>query len=82
MQFPIEAHEGVFPATKVDCLGQIAYKILVEIDDLREEGNEHYKKEVADSAILGQLLAKAEGVDEKIFAERHQRFMEKVKENS
>ena len=33
VQFPVEVCEGVFPTTKVECLGQIADKILVEIDD-------------------------------------------------
>jgi hypothetical protein len=54
---------------------------LVEVDDLKQNGDQHYIKEIADIAILAKLLAMSEGVDDEIFQERYKRFMEKVKES-
>ena len=55
---------------------------MIEIDDLKINGDPHHVKEVADLAILAKLLAINEGVDDSIFEERYKRFKEKVKESS
>ena len=54
---------------------------MVEIDDLKIEGNDHYQKEIADLAILAKLLAMCEEVNDDIFCERYKRFKEKIEES-
>ena len=55
---------------------------MIEIDDLKNNRDPHYIKEIADLAILAKLLANCEGCDDKIFKERYKRFREKIEENS
>jgi hypothetical protein len=54
---------------------------MIEIDDLKNNGDDHYIKEIADLAILGKLLAECEGVDDSVFCERYKKFREKIEEN-
>lgn len=51
---------------------------LVEINDLVAKKDHHCKKEIADLAILCQMLAINEGVDLKIFKERLGKFKSKI----
>ncbi len=54
---------------------------MIEIDDLKTNGDPHYKHEIADLAILAKLLADCEGADNNIFCERYGRFRDKIREN-
>lgn len=51
---------------------------MVEVDDRKNNGDDHYRKEIADLAILAKLLAMCEGVDDSVFCERYKRFKEKI----
>lgn len=55
---------------------------MIEIDDRKTNGDDHYRKEIADLAILAKLLAMSEDVDDSVFKERYRRFKEKIEENS
>ena len=55
---------------------------MIEIDDRKGNGDDHYRKEIADLAILAKMLALCEEVDDKVFCERYRRFKEKVQESS
>ncbi len=55
---------------------------MIEIDDRKNDGDDHYRKEVADLAILAKLLAMCEDVDDSIFIERYSKFKEKAKGDS
>ncbi len=55
---------------------------MIEVDDRKTEGDDHYRKEIADLAILAKLLAMCEDVDDSIFCERYKRFKEKIEESS
>ena len=55
---------------------------MIEIDDRKTNNDDHYRKEIADLAILGKLLAMCEDVDDSVFCERYKRFKEKILENS
>jgi hypothetical protein len=54
---------------------------MIEIDDLKQNGDSHYVHEIADIAILAKLLALAEGADDSVFEERYNRFREKIEES-
>ena len=51
---------------------------LVEINDLIAKKDPHSKKEIADLAILCQMLAINEDVNSKIFSERLVKFKSKI----
>jgi hypothetical protein len=53
---------------------------MIEIDDRKSNGDDHYRKEIADLAILAKMLAMCEQVDDNIFLERYSRFKEKIRE--
>lgn len=55
---------------------------MIEIDDLKNNKDPHYVKEIADLAILAKLLANCEGCDDSVFEERYKKFKEKIVENS
>lgn len=56
-------------------------KHLVEINDLLDKKDNHYRKEMADLTILTHMLACCNDADSKIFGERLEKFKSKVKEN-
>jgi hypothetical protein len=55
---------------------------LVEINDLFGKKDPHCKKEIADLAILCQMLALNEDVNSKIFKERLVKFKNKINDST
>ena len=78
-----KANKQRFPSKKeyYDFLMYQLQSHLVEVDDLKQNNDDHYIKEIADIAILAKLLAISEGADDDIFRERYGRFKEKITES-